>query len=180
MQNCKTESFRPPMEEIQHLRRELQLAKQVPTTSTFAQSPTAPTLTAGSLNNSILNTSTTFASNFDSNKVNTRLKECFKERIAQYREAVYLLCGYKVELITDSSSASNNSLILKLRSMYAEDPSDVLLFKWRQDADLELMETNFASSLDENFIRNLKRSKSIPSFLSSVTLELFEKQTFMG
>ena len=32
----------------------------------------------------------------DSNKMNTRLKEMFKERITSFREAVYLLTGFKV------------------------------------------------------------------------------------
>jgi hypothetical protein len=33
----------------------------------------------------------------DSQKLNLRLKEMFKERIAAFREAVYLLSGYKVK-----------------------------------------------------------------------------------
>jgi len=35
-------------------------------------------------------------SQLDSNKLNLRLKELFRERIASFREAVYLLTGYKV------------------------------------------------------------------------------------
>jgi DNA anti-recombination protein RmuC len=36
------------------------------------------------------------ASAADSSKLNQRLKEMFKERITSFREAVYLLTGYKV------------------------------------------------------------------------------------
>jgi hypothetical protein len=36
------------------------------------------------------------SSGIDSNKLNIRLKEMFRERISSYREAVYLLLGYKV------------------------------------------------------------------------------------
>ena len=32
----------------------------------------------------------------DANKLNARLKEVFKERLSSFREAVYLLTGYKV------------------------------------------------------------------------------------
>ena len=34
----------------------------------------------------------------DSNKMNQRLKEMFKERITSFRECVYLLTGYKVRM----------------------------------------------------------------------------------
>ena len=37
----------------------------------------------------------------DSNKLNQRLKEMFKERIKSFREAVYLLTGYKVNYYYD-------------------------------------------------------------------------------
>lgn len=36
------------------------------------------------------------SSSADSNKLNMRLKEMFKERITSFREGVYLLTGYKV------------------------------------------------------------------------------------
>lgn len=36
-------------------------------------------------------------SNMDPNKLNQRLKEMFKEKIATFRESVYLLTGYKVK-----------------------------------------------------------------------------------
>ena len=39
------------------------------------------------------------SSGTDSNKLNQRLKEMFKERITSFREAVYLLTGYKVLLL---------------------------------------------------------------------------------
>lgn len=37
------------------------------------------------------------AANVDPNKLNQRLKEMFKEKIATFRESVYLLTGYKVK-----------------------------------------------------------------------------------
>ena len=38
----------------------------------------------------------TTGADIDNNKMNARLKEMFKERITAFREAVYLLTGYKV------------------------------------------------------------------------------------
>ena len=90
----------------------------------------------------------------DSSKMNQRLKEMFRERISSFREAVYLLTGYKVRTIgiyhhlllvrhTETckhylgiqidlhaaESGSGGYPRLKLRSMYAEDPDDFLLFQ---------------------------------------------------
>jgi hypothetical protein len=45
---------------------------------------------------------------------------------------------------------------------------------------LELMETPFAAGLDETLIRTLQTSNAVPVFLANVSLDLFERQTFMG
>jgi len=42
---------------------------------------------------------TTNTNTTDMNKLNLRLKEMFKERISKFREAVYLLTGFKVLLM---------------------------------------------------------------------------------
>ena len=121
-----------------------------------------------------MNTST-FLAGADSSKLNQRLKEMFKERIASFREAVYLLTGYKIDLI----AATNGGYArLRLRSMYAEDPDDSLLFQWRDNA-LELMETPFATKLDQKLFDYLSTCNSVPAFLSNVTMDLFDNQTFM-
>ena len=57
----------------------------------------------------------------------------FKERITSFREAVYLLTGFKVDLYTTdvptNGQATEESKRLRLRSMYAESPDDSLLFQ---------------------------------------------------
>mmetsp|Transcript_31687 Transcript_31687/g.32280 ORF Transcript_31687/g.32280 Transcript_31687/m.32280 type:complete len:267 (+) Transcript_31687:245-1045(+) len=136
-----------------------------------------------SFGNSTMNTSTTGGGSatsvgIDSAKMNKRLKEMFRERISCFREAVYLLTGYKVDLFTAESSSSSLPK-LKLRSMYAEDPEDCLLFQWKGEI-LELLETPFASKLDPKLFSFLTRCNSVPAFLSNVTLDLFEKVTFLG
>ena len=118
----------------------------------------------------------------DSNKLHTRLKEIFKERISQYREAVYLLTGYRLDLISDSSSSNTNPvMLLKLKSMYAESPEDDLFFQWTvREASLKLIDSDFASLLNPKYLHDLQTTNSVPYFLSNITLELYEKQTFMG
>jgi mitotic spindle assembly checkpoint protein MAD1 len=113
----------------------------------------------------------------DSNKLNQRLKEMFKDRITSFREAVYLLTGYKVDLYAADTTTGGHAR-LRLRSMYADNPEDSLLFQWRGDK-LELMETPFASKLDSKLFTYLSTCNSVPCFLSNVTLDLFDNQTFL-
>lgn len=63
--------------------------------------------------------------------------------------------------------------------MYAEKPDDSLLFQWKGD-NLELLDTEFASKLDSKLFAYLTTCNSVPAFLSNVTIDLFESQTFMG
>jgi hypothetical protein len=42
------------------------------------------------------------------------------------------------------------------------------------------METPFAANLDDSVLQTLRSSNSIPVFLANISLELFEKQTFLG
>jgi hypothetical protein len=65
----------------------------------------------------------------------------FKECITSFREAVYLLTGFKVDLYNGSDqgpgpdmsqiqgSGSGGEKRLRLRSMFAESPEDSLLFQ---------------------------------------------------
>jgi hypothetical protein len=74
----------------------------------------------------------TTASIADAAKMNQRLKEMFKERITAFREAVYLLTGYKIDLYSAEPSTSGGSGSLprlRLRSMYSEKADDCLLFQ---------------------------------------------------
>ena len=112
----------------------------------------------------------------DSLKLNRRLKEMFKERISSFREAVYLLTGYKIDLYAATNGCYPR---LRLKSMYAEDADDSLLFQWRDNA-LELMETPFATKLEQKLFDYLSTCNSVPAFLSNVTMELFDNQTFMA
>lgn len=93
-----------PMEEVRHLRKQnRELREEVSRLKTeegSASSAEESTLEGhlslakgGSGSQSFVATSSTM----DSAKLNQRLKEMFKERITCFREAVYLLTGYKVE-----------------------------------------------------------------------------------
>ena len=117
----------------------------------------------------------------DSTKLNVRLKEMFKERITTFREAVYLLTGWKIDMIFETSGTDGSSPKpqLRLRSMYAESPEDSLLWQWTQENKLNLMETPFASRMDPKLLQSLQTLNSVPIFLGGVASELFEMQTMM-
>ncbi len=108
----------------------------------------------------------------DKDKVNQRLKEKFKERIGTFRNAIYLLTGYKIDMTTEGDAPQ-----LRLRSMYSEQENDDLVFQWNKEG-LQLMETSFAKKLDRKIFTYLSTCHSVPAFLSNLTLELFEKRTF--
>ena len=79
---------------------------------------------------------------------------------------------------TNSGSSSGSSAVkLRLKSVYAEDPADELLFEWDGGAHLDLMGTPFCENIDPSILMDLQRRGSVPAFLGYVTAELFEKQT---
>ena len=117
----------------------------------------------------------------DSTKLNLRLKEMFKERITTFREAVYLLTGWKIDMIFESAGkdGGGSKPQLRLRSMYAESAEDSLLWQWTDENKLNLMETPFASRMEPKLLQSLQTLNSVPIFLGAVTSELFEMQTVM-
>nr|CCA14771.1 mitotic spindle assembly checkpoint protein MAD1 put [Albugo laibachii Nc14]CCA26769.1 mitotic spindle assembly checkpoint protein MAD1 put [Albugo laibachii Nc14] len=107
--------------------------------------------------------------------LNQRLKEVFRDQIQQYREAIYLLTGYKVDL-----RKSNGSELLRLRSMYAVQKDDELLVRMDKTGNLELLDTEYCRQIDQRVLGYLTTCRSFPAFLGNLTLHLFEKQTFQG
>ncbi|XP_072030074.1 mitotic spindle assembly checkpoint protein MAD1-like [Amphiura filiformis] len=102
---------------------------------------------------------------------NQRLKEVFAKKIQEFREACYRLTGYQI-----NNPAENQ---YHLMSMYAESASDVLLFQTTSTGDMQLLENDFSSTLTDFIESFLQQQHSIPAFLSSVTLDLFSRQTMV-
>ncbi|KAJ8602828.1 hypothetical protein CTAYLR_002619 [Chrysophaeum taylorii] len=108
----------------------------------------------------------------DETKLNERLKERFREHLAWFREAVYLLLGFKIDMTTTKDGPH-----VRLRSMFAESPQDALLFQWTDDGVVQLLSTPFASRLDERLFASLQLCNSVPAFLANVQLSLWESTT---
>jgi hypothetical protein len=45
--------------------------------------------------------------------------------------------------------------------------------------EIQLLETDFALTVDEDSLKYLKKYNSFPAFLSALTLNLFENQTMI-
>eukprot|EP00808_Paulinella_micropora_P016197 g5475.t1 len=104
----------------------------------------------------------------DAEKLIKRLKEVFQKKISQFREACYLLTGYKVDM---------EGQRYRLRSMYSEKEEDALMFQKAEGGPMHMLETQFVKRVDAELLELLHKYHSIPAFLSQLTLQLFERQT---
>lgn len=100
---------------------------------------------------------------------NKRLKEVFQRKIQEFRTVCYVLTGYQIDITTENQ--------YRLTSVYAEHMDDSLLFKKGSSGSIQLMESEFSKTLAEMVALHLHHQKSIPAFLSAVTLDLFSRQT---
>jgi len=119
-----------------------------------------------------------YSSDVDPNKLHQRLKQSFKEQISRFREGVYLITGYKVDMIPD-----NDRYKFKVRSVFAERERDYLLFQWPEGNEvtsLDLLNTEYAKLLTKSpSYEYMTKFHSLPAFLASAQLTLFEKQTMI-
>lgn len=100
---------------------------------------------------------------------NQRLKEVFQRKIQEFRTVCYILTGYQIDITTENQ--------YRLTSVYAEHMEDSVLFKKGTNGVMQLMETEFSKTLGEMVDLHLHHQKSIPAFLSALTLDLFSRQT---
>jgi hypothetical protein len=102
-----------------------------------------------------------------------RLKEVFHKRMQRFREAVYLLTGFKVDM-----ENTNESPRLRLRSIFAEREQDFLMFQWKTNGGMDLCQTETVRRDFTDVVRlYLHQMDSIPAFLAAVTLQLFDQTT---
>lgn len=61
--------------------------------------------------------------------------------------------------------------------MYAESTEDFLTFCLNDENFLNLVETPYSTTLNSLIDIHLNENKSVPSFLSALTLDLFQQTT---
>ncbi|XP_055905594.1 mitotic spindle assembly checkpoint protein MAD1 [Eupeodes corollae] len=110
------------------------------------------------------------AENESLNNKNKKMKDYYRSLNLEFREVCYMLFGYKIDRIMNNNN-------YKISSMYAETPDDYLNFRLNDSGILDMLETPYSVSLKEMMQSQLAAHKSLPAFLSTLTLELFNKVT---
>ena len=117
----------------------------------------------------------------DAQKLHKRLKESFRAQIAHFREGVYLLTGYKIDMVSEGDRPK-----FKVRSMYSEKESDCLEFIWpeleegKSPVSLDMLNTKMGEVLSKDpSFKYVEEYGSLPAFMASVCLSLFETQTMI-
>ncbi|KAK1745223.1 glucose-6-phosphate 1-epimerase [Skeletonema marinoi] len=122
--------------EIDALKLQLEAAQD----GRASKSPSVGTSTPASSRGSLGSAGT----DVDVQKMHTRLKERFRMQIALFREGVYLLTGFKIDMI----DADSDSPQFRVRSIYGEREGDHLMFRWpKKKQTLEIMGTEMAQLL---------------------------------
>lgn len=100
------------------------------------------------------------------------LLSSFRKRSLQFREACYLLTGWRIDALKDG--------IFRLSNMYAGNENDKLLFEIQPDGTIQLLENEYINQLSYYITKYLEDGDSIPAFLASITLDLFKSSTQLG
>ena len=111
----------------------------------------------------------------DSEKNKDRLVAVFRNKAKEYRKSVNELFGFRVDFVEGADGKKE----LRLKSAYAESETDELVFAIGDDG-LELLETGFSLTLQQEIDSFLLKCHSIPAFLANLTMELFNRKTFAG
>lgn len=119
----------------------------------------------------------------DAEKFSKRLKDQFRNHIALFREGVYIITGFKIDMnVTDPDTPR-----FTVRSMFAERESDQLNLLWRKDkygkplTSMDILDTELAQVLSKQPpFEYMKKYNSLPAFTAAVCLYLFENQTMIG
>ncbi|KAG0587308.1 hypothetical protein KC19_2G155100 [Ceratodon purpureus] len=112
-------------------------------------------------------------------KREVRYRQIFADKISLFREACYLLFGYKVQMHEEKDSLTQMPVtVFTLQSIYASSDDDKLLFQLIQGR-MDMLATDFTTSpeISRQVTTFLKNFKSIPAFMANLTMELFNKTT---
>ncbi|KAL4431158.1 hypothetical protein ABPG75_006414 [Micractinium tetrahymenae] len=105
-----------------------------------------------------------------------RLQQVFNKQITLFREAVYILFGFRVEMATDPAAREFKAQFV-LRPQHAEDGAVQLVFRMLRDNRMVLVPTELSGRLQREVETFIDRFRSIPAFTANLTMDYFQKQT---
>ena len=115
-----------------------------------------------------------------------RYMTVFKQKISTFREACYLIFGFKVDMGEDRGTGQPT---FTLRSMYATKDDESMVFRVKPPkvgatgnetgGTVELLPTPYTSTDELRRMIDMYVGKwsSVPGFVANLTIELFNKQT---
>ena len=108
-------------------------------------------------------------------KASDRLQQVFRRQITLFREAVYLLLGYRVEMEAEPRGGVRARLTLHPQH---EDERAVLRFDLLRAGGVALVPTELSTTrLAREVETFIDRFRSVPAFTANLTLENFQRQT---
>ena len=94
--------------------------------------------------------------------------EAFKKTLQNFREVVYQLTGFRIDVLADQK--------YRLLPLYAETSQDTLLFQKTGSGEINMLESEFYLQLGELMELHLERQNSIPMFLAGLMKMLWRRQ----
>ena len=122
----------------------------------------------------------------DLEKREQRYMAMFKKQIWNFREAVYLIFGYKVDMGEDKATGMPTAT---LRSKFAAREDELITIRVEPakvgatgaagGGKVDLLPTPYAETPEVKLMVDtfVGRCRSVPAFVANLTMELFNKQT---
>ncbi len=113
-------------------------------------------------------------------KLRTRLQQVFASHISKFREACYLLFGYRVEFAAEAASVSSSGTsTIILKPQRSDSKRAEFIFKMsKSQKEVHLTPSDFTRQHLKTEVQTfLDRYKSAPAFLANYTMEMFQKDT---
>lgn len=126
---------------------------------------------------------------------NRNLKEYYRKGSQDFREVCYMLFGYRVDrigalnfryvyrpllLTIANPSAHPFSLCAhRIASMYASNENHYLNFRF-EEGGLDMLVSDYSLTLGDMVNEYLNVRRSLPAFLCTLNLELFNRMTMKG
>ena len=98
-----------------------------------------------------------------------RLMEAFKKTSSDFREVVYQLTGYRIDVLADHK--------YRMTPLYAESSADHLLFQKAKSGEIQMLESEYSLELGELMELHLEKQNSIPMFLAGLIRHLWRRQS---
>ena len=111
-------------------------------------------------------------------KMASRLKQAFQERVKTFRGACVALFGYKVEMAASRHEESTTFTLTPAGALGdADAESSQLVFNYGEKGRAELVPNAFSAGMQREVDAYLGRFHSVPAFTANLTMDLFQRHT---